>query len=192
VEVDKLPHLNALFRRARATSANIARWISLCLFLVFLFAWNADLHAQANFYQGKAIRVIVGSSPGGGYDLWARLMAQYLGKYIPGNPEAIVQNMPGAGGVVAANYIYAVAHPDGLTLGAFNPALYFDQLVGRPEVKFDWSKFTWIGSPEQNDVLHYIRADTPYKTIDDAQCQRAAALRQHGHRNHWSLHPAFA
>ena len=69
--------------------------------------------------------------------------------------------------MVAANYLYAVAHPDGLTLSAFNPGLYFDQLVGRPEVKFDWSKFTWIGSPEQNDVLHYIRGDTPYKTIED-------------------------
>jgi len=55
---------------------------------------------------------------------------------------------------VAANYVYGVAKPDGLTLGGFNPGLYFDQLVGRPEVKFDWSKFTWIGSPEQNDLLH--------------------------------------
>jgi tripartite-type tricarboxylate transporter receptor subunit TctC len=83
------------------------------------------------------------------------------------NPETVVQNMPGAGGVVAANYIYAVARPDGLTLGAFNPGLYFEQLVGRPEVKFDWSKFTWIGSPEQNDVMHYIRSDAPFKTVDD-------------------------
>jgi tripartite-type tricarboxylate transporter receptor subunit TctC len=128
---------------------------------------NSELRAQASFYQGKSVRVVVGSSTGGGYDLWARLMALYLGKYIPGNPTIIVQNMPGAGGVVAANYIYAVAKPDGLTLGAFNPGLYFDQLVGRPEVKFDWSKFTWIGSPEQNYVLHYIRADTPFKTIED-------------------------
>jgi hypothetical protein len=86
---------------------------------------------------------------------------------VPGNPETVVQNMPGAGGVVAANYIYAVARPDGLTLGAFNPGLYFEQLVGRPEVKFDWSKFTWIGSPEQNDVMHYIRSDAPFKTVDD-------------------------
>jgi tripartite-type tricarboxylate transporter receptor subunit TctC len=139
------------------------------LAVLFLFvpgSRNESL-AQAQFYDGKIIRVIVGSSPGGGYDLWARVAARYLGKYIPGNPQIVVQNMPGAGGVVAANYVYAVAKPDGLTLGAFNPALYFDQLVGRPEVKFDWSKFTWIGSPEQNDVLHYIRSDTPFKTIDD-------------------------
>jgi tripartite-type tricarboxylate transporter receptor subunit TctC len=141
--------------------------IPLFLFLFFFFGRDVELQAQNNFYQGKIIRVVVGSSPGGGYDLWARLMARYLGKYVPGNPETVVQNMPGAGGVVAGNYIYAVARPDGLTLGAFNPGLYFEQLVGRPEVKFDWSKFTWIGSPEQNDVMHYIRSDAPFKTVDD-------------------------
>ncbi|HXT53361.1 MAG TPA: tripartite tricarboxylate transporter substrate-binding protein [Candidatus Eisenbacteria bacterium] len=123
--------------------------------------------AESNYFAGKTIRVVVGSSAGGGYDLWARLMAQHIGKHIPGNPSVVVQNMPGAGGAVAANYIYGVAKPDALTLGAFNPALYFDQLVGRPEVKFDWSKFTWIGSPEQNEVLHFIRTDAPFKTIDD-------------------------
>lgn len=128
---------------------------------------SASRAAESNYFQGKTVRVVVGSSAGGGYDLWARLMAQHIGKHIPGNPVVVVQNMPGAGGAVAANYLYGVAKPDGLTLGAFNPALYFDQLVGRPEVKFDWSKFTWIGSPEQNDILHYIRTDAPFKTIDD-------------------------
>jgi tripartite-type tricarboxylate transporter receptor subunit TctC len=123
--------------------------------------------AQANFYQGKTVKVIVGTAAGGGYDLWARLMAQHIGKHIPGNPTVVVQNMPGAGGAVAANYIYGVAKPDGLTLGSFNPALYFDQLVARPEVKFDWGKFTWIGSPERNDIVHFIRADSPFKTIED-------------------------
>jgi tripartite-type tricarboxylate transporter receptor subunit TctC len=125
------------------------------------------LFAQANFYQGKTLKVVVGSAAGGGYDLWARLMAQHIGKHIPGNPTVIVQNMPGAGGAVAANYIYGIAKPDGLTLGAFNAALYFDQLVARPEVKFDWGKFTWIGSPERNDIVHFIRADSPFKTIED-------------------------
>jgi tripartite-type tricarboxylate transporter receptor subunit TctC len=95
------------------------------------------------------------------------VLARYLGKHIPGNPEIIVQNMPGAGSIVAANYIYNLAKPDGLTLGAILPAIYFDQLVKRPEVQFDWAKFTWIGSPEQNDALHYMRADSPYKTLED-------------------------
>jgi tripartite-type tricarboxylate transporter receptor subunit TctC len=158
---------NWLVSKSKPLDKRAQQRASLLGVALLLFTWGVDLHAQTSFHQGKTIRVIVGSSPGGGYDLWARFMARYLGKYIPGNPETIVQNMPGGGGMVAANYVYAVAHPDGLTLGAFNPGLYFDQLVGRPEVKFDWSKFTWIGSPEQNDVLHYIRADTPYKTIED-------------------------
>jgi len=125
------------------------------------------LFAQTPFYQGKTVRIIVGSTTGGGYDLWARLLAQHFGKYLPGNPGLIVQNMPGAGSMVAANHVYNLAKPDGLTLGAILPALYFDQLVGRKEVQFDWAKFTWIGSPEQNVPLHYMRADTPYKTVED-------------------------
>jgi tripartite-type tricarboxylate transporter receptor subunit TctC len=139
---------------------------SLAVALVLLLC-SRELHAQANFYQGKNIRLIIGSTAGGGYDLWPRAIARYLTKNIPGNPEIIPQNMPGAGGIVAANYLYSVAKPDGLTIGAFNPALYFDQLIKRDEVKFDWSRFTWIGSPEQNSILHFIRSDAPYKTVDD-------------------------
>ncbi|HTF94464.1 MAG TPA: tripartite tricarboxylate transporter substrate-binding protein [Verrucomicrobiae bacterium] len=123
--------------------------------------------AQTPFYQGKTIRMVIGSSTGGGYDLWARVLSRYYGKYIPGNPTIIVQNMPGAASIVATNYLYNVAKPDGLTLGAILPATYFDQLVGRPEVKFDFAKIGWIGSPEQNDIIHYMRADTPYRSIDD-------------------------
>ena len=140
---------------------------SLCLFLSCLFVCAMDARAQSSFYESKTVRIIVGSTTGGGYDLWARLLAQHLGKYIPGNPTFIVQNMPGAGSLVAANHVYNVAKPDGLTLGAILPALYFDQLVGRKEVQFDWAKFTWIGSPEQNVPLHYMRADTPYKSVED-------------------------
>ncbi|MBI4528809.1 MAG: tripartite tricarboxylate transporter substrate binding protein [Deltaproteobacteria bacterium] len=139
-------------------------FLFLCCFVSLL---PEPLHAQTPFFQGKTIRIVIGSSPGGGYDLWPRLTARYLGKNIPGKPDIIVQNMPGAGSLVAANHVYNVAKPDGLTLGAVNPALYFDQLVGRKEVQFDWSKFTWIGSPEQNEILHFVRADTPYRTIDE-------------------------
>ena len=160
----------ALDSRYRLTAIRLPTGVKLIaslLFLALFLGVKAEVQAQAGYYQGKTLRVIVGSSAGGGYDLWARLMAQHLGKHIPGNPTVVVQNMPGAGGVVAANYLYGIAKPDGLTIGAFNPALYFDQLVARQEVKFDWGKFTWIGSPEQNNVLHYIRTDAPFKTIDD-------------------------
>lgn len=90
-----------------------------------------------------------------------------MGKYIPGNPNFIVQNMTGAGSMVAANYVYGVAKPDGLTLGWISPGLYIDQLIGRKEVQFDWTKFSWIGSPVQSNHQMYMRTDTPYKTIED-------------------------
>ena len=110
-------------------------------------------HAQAPFYQGKTIRVLVGTPPGNLYDFWARLIADYMGKHIPGNPSFIVQNMPGAGDVVAVNHLYRVAKPDGLTLiGSVIPSLYLNQLVGRPEIQFDWAKFAWIGSPARGIV----------------------------------------
>jgi len=144
---------------------SISPAFSLVALLVLLL--HSPLWAQSPFYSGKTLKIVVGSASGGGYDLWARLLAQHIGKHIPGHPSVIVQNLPGAGGLVAGNFIYGLTKPDGLTVGAFNPALYFEQLVAKPEAKFDWSKFTWIGSPEHNDALHYIRADSPYKTIED-------------------------
>jgi len=141
--------------------------MKIFVIVLCVFAWTGNLPAQTPFYQGKQVRLIIGSSAGGGYDLWPRVMVRYLTRHIPGNPDIIPQNMPGAGGIVGANYVYGIAKPDGLTIGAFNPALYFDQLIKRNEVKFDWSKFAWIGSPEQNELLHYIRTDAPFKTIDD-------------------------
>jgi tripartite-type tricarboxylate transporter receptor subunit TctC len=122
---------------------------------------------EAPYFQGKTIKIVVGFTPGGFYDRWARLFARHLPKYIPGSPEIIVQNMPGAGGLVAANHVYTVAKPDGLTLGALSYGAYLDQLVGRKEVQYDVRKFLWIGSPEKSDVVFYMRADTPYKSIED-------------------------
>lgn len=128
----------------------------------------SNLAAQGEpFYKGKTIKIVVGFTPGGFYDRWARLFARYLPKYLPGSPEMIVQNMPGAGGMISANHIYTVAVPDGLTLGMISYGAYLDQLVGRKEVQYDVRKFLWIGSPEKSDVLLYMRADTPYKSIED-------------------------
>jgi tripartite-type tricarboxylate transporter receptor subunit TctC len=126
----------------------------------------AELPAQENFYQGKTIQVLVGFIVGDAYDLWPRLVTRYMSKYIPGNPNFVIQNKPGAGSLIAANQLYALAKPDGLTIGAIGRGLYLDQLVGRKEVQFDWSKFLWIGSPEQSNGLLYMRADTPYKDIE--------------------------
>lgn len=136
--------------------------------IALVLASASPLHAQgAPFYEGKQIRVIVGFTTGGFYDRWARLLARYMPKYIPGNPSFIVQNMPGAGSVVAANYVYSVAKPDGLTIGFPSSALYLDQIVGRPEVKFDLRKFAWIGSPVTEPMILYMRADAPYKSVSE-------------------------
>jgi tripartite-type tricarboxylate transporter receptor subunit TctC len=137
--------------------------------LVFLPAWSFSLHAQTPFYQGKTITLIAGTTAGSQYDAHARLIAQHWGKHIPGNPDVIVQNMPGAGSLIAANHLYNVAKPDGLTVTSIIPAIYFNQLAGRKEVQFDYAKFNWIGSVDRSDNVLYMRSDTPFKTIYDVR-----------------------
>ena len=143
--------------------------IRILVALVGVVFWISGAAAQAPFYQGKTISILVGTKAGDVYDLYPRLLAEFLPKYIPGSPNIIVQNVPGAASLIAANQVYNVAKPDGLTLAAIYPALYFDQLVKKPEVRFDWSKWNWIGSTVTSNHLMYMRADTPYKTIDDVR-----------------------
>jgi len=140
-------------------------------FLVFaaIFFWCKNGEAQTSFYQGKTITIVVGTKAGDVYDLYPRMLAPYMTKYITGNPNIIIQNNAGAASLIAANQVYSFSKPDGLTLGAIYPALYFEQLVKRPEVKFDWAKFSWIGSTVTSNQLMYMRTDTPYKTIDDVR-----------------------
>ena len=140
--------------------------IILSIFSVVM-VFRGPAHTQDDFFSGKTVRIVVGSSPGGGYDYWARLLARHMPKYIHGNPEVIVQNMPGGGSLVATNYVYNVAKPAGLTLGMPNQLVYMGQVVGDKEARFDIQKLNWIGSPDRNPTVLYIRADTPYKTMDD-------------------------
>ena len=133
-----------------------------------IICWlGAGAQAQSNFYEDKTIRLVIGFSAGGISDLWGRALARAMSQYIPGKPQIVLHNMPGAGSLTAANYLYSVAKPDGLTLGFFTPGLFFNQLIGSKEVQFDWAKFVWIGSPEQTQRIIYIRGDSPFKTIDD-------------------------
>ena len=141
--------------------------IGWLLLIASIVAHTSIALAQSDFYRDKQIRIIVGASAGAASDLYARLVANYLAKEIPGKPEIIVQNMPGGGSITAANYVYGVAKPDGLTLGAVTSPIYFAQLLGRKEAQFDWAKFTWIGTPEENDELFFIKSDLPYKTLLD-------------------------
>ena len=141
--------------------------VTLLLLLIAVLLQAVEAPAQAPFYQGKTITLIVGSGAGTAYDIYGRLLAAHVGKHIPGNPGVMVQNMPAAGGMVAANFVYGIAKPDGLTIASINPAHYFNQLQGNKEVKFDWSKFTWIASPDKSEHMLYMRADAPYKTMQD-------------------------
>ncbi len=144
----------------------------LVIFLLWVFlacsTWTTPrVWAQSQFYKGKTVRIVVGFSPGGFYDRWSRLLARYMGRYIPGNPDFIVQNMPGAGSRIAANYLYNIAKPDGLTIGTINKNLFFDQLIGTKEVRYDWSKYNWLGTPELPPDVFYMRSDAPFKSLDD-------------------------
>jgi len=136
-------------------------------FLLFFFALVSPALAQSNFFENKTIKLVLGFSPGGISDLWGRALARAMSQTLPGRPNIVLQNMPGAGSMTAANYIYSVAKPDGLTVGFITPGLYFNQLTEMREVQFDWAKFTWIGSPERTVRIMYGRADTPYKTLED-------------------------
>jgi tripartite-type tricarboxylate transporter receptor subunit TctC len=145
--------------------------ILACLFfaaLGFLNPLNLETATAQTppFYQGKTIRLIVGYQPGDNHDQWSRTYARFMGKYLPGNPNFLVQNMPGAGSMIAANHIYNMTKPDGLTLGTFGGALIMAQITGRKEVQFDWPKFGWIGTPYRAGHVLFMRSDTPVKTLD--------------------------
>jgi tripartite-type tricarboxylate transporter receptor subunit TctC len=139
------------------------------IWLLSILLWSGEAAAQTPYYQGKTIRVIVGYPAGSAHDLWARMIAPQLTKHIPGNPATVVQNMPGAGSMTATNYIYGVAKPDGLAVVVNNAALYFEQLLKRQEVQYDWSKFSWVGSMTPTVPMLYMWANTPYKTIHDVR-----------------------
>jgi len=143
------------------------RKVALVIFVLVIC--NPPVQAQTPYYQGKTVTIVVGTLAGDLYDLYARSIALHIGKYIPGNPNIIVQNMPGAGHMIAANYVYNIAKPDGLTIAAINASLYFEQLIGRAEVKFDWTKYTWIGNATKSPQVLYMRVDSPYKTIEDVR-----------------------
>lgn len=137
------------------------------VFLSVVIATNGQLaYGAAPFYEGKAIRVIVGTSPGGGYDTYTRLIARHFSKYIPGNPTIIVDNMPGAGGLVAANHLFKVAKPDGLTIGHFVGGQFLQQLLAKPGIEFDALKFEYIGVPAQDNFVFGVARATGITSME--------------------------
>ena len=142
----------------------MARVAALAL-VMSLCAWGR-LSAQEPFYQGKTIRMIVGFSAGGGYDVYTRTVARHMGKHIPGNPTVVVENMVGAGSLIAANYTYKVAKPDGLTIGHFIGGLFLQQLIGKPGIEFDGLKFEYLGAPAQDNQMVAIAKRTGINSVE--------------------------
>ena len=133
-----------------------------CLGLMVLVAITcAAASAQDDFYRGKTIRIVVGYSAGGGFDTYSRAIARHLAKHIPGKPAVIVENMPGAAGLVAANSIYRAGRPDGLTIVNFQGTQVMSQILGRDGVEFDARKYEWLGAPtRENAVCALTRASS--------------------------------
>lgn len=147
------------------------RQVLIVFIIIFLFPLliiPAEAPA-ASYYEGKTIRIIVGAPPGGGYDRMARMLQKYLPKYIPGKPTIIIENMTGAAGIISANYIYNIAKPDGLTLGAPQRGIPLAQLLKVDGVKYDVLKYPWLGSPSVESTVLCMRTDLPYKTFEDLQ-----------------------
>jgi tripartite-type tricarboxylate transporter receptor subunit TctC len=130
------------------------------------FAVSAT-QAQESFYKGKTVRIIVGASAGGGYDTYSRTIARHISKHVPGNPTFVVENMPGAGFLISANYMYNIAKPDGLTIGHFIGGLFLQQLLGKSGIQFDAAKFEYIGVPTQdNYVIGVSKKNTGISSMD--------------------------
>jgi tripartite-type tricarboxylate transporter receptor subunit TctC len=135
----------------------------------------ASAQSVAEFYAGKSVNVLIGFSPGGGYDAYARTLARHMGRYIPGSPRILPQNMPGAGSLRAVNYLYSVAPKDGTAIGHFAPGVMFEPLLGRPSAdigQFEATKFNWLGSVSRDVSICAFMAATGIKTWADMQTKR--------------------
>jgi len=144
---------------------NNRRWI-----VVFLLAAILSCPVQSwgkPYYEHKTIKIVVGFGTGGGYDRLARLLARHLPRHIPGKPNIIIQNMPGASSMVAANNLYNIDKPDGLTIATLDRGLPYAQMLKAEGIRFDLTKFSWIGSAAVESTILVLRKDLPYKTMND-------------------------
>jgi tripartite-type tricarboxylate transporter receptor subunit TctC len=137
------------------------------IFLFFLsLITSVAAQSSKNFYEGKTITLLAGSSAGGGTDMTARLIARHMERYIPGNPRILVVNKPGAGGMIAVNELYNLKKPDGLTMSTMNTGSLFGTATGNDALKFELQKFIWVGQALDEAQTVYVRSATPYTTFD--------------------------
>src|SRR5690242_11717197 len=155
-------------------SANAGRKIVLAsMAIATLIAVPSHAATPGQFYKGRTIPVIIGYSAGGGYDLYARVLAQHMGAHIPGNPTLVPQNMPGAGSIKAALYLYTAAPKDGSVIGTFARGLAITALIG--EAKLDARRFAWLGSVTKDTTLCISWNGSPIKTWNDAMTRQFTA-----------------
>jgi len=147
-----------------------------CLAGVTLALIGASVSAQADavfdFYRGRTVNLVIGYAPGGGYDLYARTLARHIGRHIPGHPHIVVQNMPGAGSIKAANFLYTIAPKDGSTFGGFSRGAFIDPLLGRGDgTQYDTAKFGWLGSISNEVGVCAFRAAAGIKSWSDMRAK---------------------
>ena len=150
--------LFSLILRLRA--AAVAALVAQCI--------TGPARAEDDFYKGKTINLIIATASGGGYDTYSRLIARHLGHHLPGQPTVVPQNMPGAAGIRAANYLYASAPKDGTTIGMLDQATHLDQILGTPGLIADATRFNWIGRILSNSAVLYAWHLARVKSIEDA------------------------
>ncbi len=136
---------------------------------VFSLAAHAQQSVEDFYKSKKNINLYIGYAPGGSYDLYARLVARHLGKHIPGHPTVVANNMPGAGSLQAANFIYAVAPKDGTALGALGETVAMEQALKNPGAKYDVTKFTWIGRIASSNNIHLVWKTAKAQSVEDAR-----------------------
>jgi tripartite-type tricarboxylate transporter receptor subunit TctC len=142
-------------------------FLTVILFAVVVLITSSSKAIEDDFYRGKRVRFVVMTSPGGGYDTYARAIARHLGKHIPGNPSVIVQNMPGAGGLIATHHLYNVAEPNGLTIGMVNSGIIVWQAVGMEQIRYDTRRFGWLGAPGEAIPVCAIMGFTGLKNLNE-------------------------
>jgi tripartite-type tricarboxylate transporter receptor subunit TctC len=140
--------------------------------LLLVSSLAAPARADDDFYKGKTITFIVPTATGGGYDTYSRLIARHLGKHLPGQPTVVAQNMPGAGGIRAANHLYSAVPKDGTTIGMLDQATYLDQILGTPGLTADATRFNWIGRILSNSAVLYSWHLAKVQKIEDVFTQQ--------------------